>query len=571
MKRWALLAAVLVLGLTVAACGSSSSTGTKTTTAAAAANSGKVGGKLVIGSYLGTTWSCHFNPFNPAENVLSVGFVYEPLEYINILESSNPPKPWLASSSAWSDSDRTLTFTVRSGVKWSDGQPFSANDVAYTFNAMKTSPALDLNAIWAAHGGPLTSVAVKGSDQVVFKFNSAAQTYFYYVAYLTPIIPKHIWGSLDQTKLATYADSNPVGTGPYRMAACQQTNVKYLRNTTYWQSTPGHPVPQIQEVDYPSFLGNNQTNLFLIQGQAQWGAQPIPNIQTTYIAKDPAHRHVWFPPILNVSLVPNLDNPILSKLAVRQAIAMAINRADVSVRGETRYEPPANQTGIIVPTYKQWYQPSLSTLNYDPAKAEQLLQQAGFKKGSDGIYQNAQGQKLSFTIKTVSGYTDWDASLVVIVGDLKAIGIQATVQDENSGPYTTDLQKGNFQLAYAGSGGPYTLPGPTPYYELRGMLFSGNIGSTNYPRYKSASTDALFRDYSATANLSKQIQIVHKIEQVMVTDVPFIPVTEGVVWYTYDNSHIGGWPTEADPYAQPNIYTPLEDTGVILDHLYPLH
>lgn len=565
MKRWPLLASVLVLAIGVAACGSSSSSNGTTTH-----NAGQVGGKLVIGSYLGTTWSCQFNPFNPGDNVLSVGFVYETLQEINILQPGSPPKPWLATAYAWSNGNKTLTFTIRPGVKWSDGQPFTANDVAYTFNAMKTSAALDLNAIWAAHGGPLTSVSVKGTNQVVFTFNSAAQTYFYYVAYLTPIVPQHIWSSLDQTKLASYADSKPVGTGPYRVSNCVQTNVKYLRNAAYWQSKPGHPVPQIAEIDYPAFLGNNQTNLFVIQGQAQWGAQPIPNINTTYVAKDPAHRHVWFPPILNVSLVPNLDNPLLSKLAVREAIAMAINRKDVSVRGETNYEPPANQTGIIVPTDKQWYDSSLNTVNYDPAKAEQVLQAAGFTKGSDGIYQNAQGQKLSFTIKTVSGFTDWDASLVVVAGDLKAIGIQVTVQDENSGPYTSDLQKGNFQLAYAGSGGPYVLPGPTPYYELRGMLFSGNIGSTNYARYKSASTDALFREYAATTSLSRQMQIIDQVQRVMTTEIPFIPVTEGVVWYTYDTSHIGGWPTQSNPYAQPNIYTPLNDTAVVLDHLYPL-
>ena len=145
-----------------------------------------------------------------------------------------------------------------------------------------------------------------------------------------------------------------------------------------------------------------------------------------------------------------------------------------------------------------------------------------------------------------------------------------TVQDENSGPYTTDLQSGNFQLAYAGSGGPYVLPGPTPYYELRGMLFSGDIGSTNYSRYKSASTDKLFREYAAATSVKQQVQIIDQVEKVMVDDIPFIPVTEGVVWYTYDDSSIGGWPTQANPYAQPNIYSPLEDNGVILDHLYPL-
>ena len=87
----------------------------------------------------------------------------------------------------------------------------------------------------------------------------------------------------------------------------------------------------------------------------------------------------------------------------------------------------------------------------------------------------------------------------------------------------------------------------------------------------SASTDALFAAYAATTNVSQQEQIIDQIEQVMVTDYPFIPVTQGVDWYTYDASRIGGWPTAANPYAQPSIYAPLEDNGVILDHLYPIN
>ena len=115
MKRWALLASALALAVAATAYGASSST--------TPPNTEKVGGKLVIGSYLGTTWSCQFNPFNPAVNVLSVGFTYEPLEYINILKPGTPAQPWLATASAWSNSDKTLTFTVRSGVKWNDGKP----------------------------------------------------------------------------------------------------------------------------------------------------------------------------------------------------------------------------------------------------------------------------------------------------------------------------------------------------------------------------------------------------------------------------------------------------------------
>jgi peptide/nickel transport system substrate-binding protein len=560
---------MLALATIAAACGQAS-----TTTSSSAVNTGKVGGKVVLGAYIGTTWTCQFNPFNPAVNFTSVGYIYEPLEFVDILKTNSSGAgqvtPWLATGSTWSNGYETLTFNIRDGVKWSDGQPFTAADVVYTFDAMETSPALDLNALWKVDGGPLTNVMAQGTNQVVFTFDASALTYFYYVADLVSIVPQHIWSQLDQSNLASYADTNPVGTGPYTMSTCSADNIKYLRNSDYWQSTAGHPVPQIEEMDYPAFLGNQEANLYIEEGLAQWGAQPIPDIQTAFIDKDPAHRHYWFPPTEEVSLFPNLTNSLLSNLAVREAISLALKRSDIALRGESGYELPANQTGIVTPTYQTWYESSLNTITYDPSKADQVLQAAGFTKGSNGIYQNANGQQLSFTIKTISGFTDWDASLQIITQDLQAVGIQVTVEDENSTIYTTDVESGNFQIAYAGGGGPYALAGPTPYYELRGDLFSGNIGSTNYERYASPSTDALFNEYAETTNLTQQQQMMDEIETVMIDDMPFIPVTEAVAWYTYDDSTIGGWPSASNPYAQPEIYSPLEDNGVIMTHLYPL-
>ena len=568
MKRFKWVIVVAAVSVLVAGCGGSSSS-TSSKTATGGTTGATVGGKLVIDNVSGSTWTCQFNPFNSA--VLGPGItfalVYEPLEFVNILQSGNPPTPLLATSSQWSDNYRTLTFTIRSGVTWSDGTPFSAQDIAYTFNAMKSDKAIDLNALWAADGGPLTSVAVKGTDQVVFTFKAPSQPYFYFVADQTPIVPQHIWSMLNQSKLHSYADSKPVGTGPYLVSNCAPQNIKYLRNPHYWQSTAGHPVPAINEVDYPAFLSNTPGNLFLAQGQAQWGGQYIPNIQSFYVSKDPAHRHYWFPPILNVSLVPNLTNSLLSQLPVRQALAYAIDKSSVSRLGESGYQQPANQTGVVTPTFQSWNDSSLTQPSYDPAKAEQILKSAGFTKGSDGIYKDKSGTPLSFTIKTISGYSDWDASLQIIVQNLKAVGIAATVQDENSSTYTTDVQGGHFQLAYAGSGGVAATPGPSPYYELKGLLFSGNIGSTNFSRYKSASTDALFNQYAA-ANQSQQLQIIHQIQKVMVDDIPLIPTTEGVDWYQYDTSHISGWPTEASPFAQPSPYS-FPDNGVVLTHLSP--
>jgi peptide/nickel transport system substrate-binding protein len=524
-----------------------------------------IGGKLVIDNESGSTWTCHFNPFNPAVDLTSNGFVYEPLEFVDILKTgSGAVTPWLATGSQWSNNYKTLTFTVRRGVKWSDGQPFSAADVVYTFNAMRHDKAIDLNAVWAADGGPLTSVAGKGANQVVLTFKTSSQPYFYYVADMTPIVPAHVWSKLDQAKLDAYNDTSPVGTGPYLVSSCAAQNIKYLRNGHYWQSTPAQPVPAIQEVDYPAFLSNTPANLFLAQGEAQWGGQYIPNVQSFYVAKDPSHRHIWYPPVLNVSLVPNLQNSLLSQLPVRQALALAINRATVARLGEGGEQQAGNQTGVILPTYKSWYDSSLPTSSYNPAKAGQILKAAGFTKNSSGIYQK-NGQSLSFTIKTISGFSDWDASLAIITQELKAVGISVTVQDENSSPYTTDLSSGHFQLAYAGSGGPAPIAGPSPYYELRGLLFSGNIGSTNYSHFKSSAVDTLFNDYSA-ASASQQVQIIRQIEKVIATQIPFIPVTEGVDWYQYDTTKITGWPTPSDPYAQPSPYV-FPDLDVVLTHL----
>ena len=562
-RRVSTVTVVVVAGVLAAACGSATTNSTGGT-----GNSGKVGGKLLIDNESGSTWTCQFNPFNPSVNITSIGFVYEPLEFVNILQTNadGTPKvtPWLATGSSWNSGFTQLTMTIRSGVVWSDGTQFSANDVLYTFDALKADAALDLNALWAADKGPLTNVALQGTNQVVFTFNAPAESYFYYVADQTPIIPQHIWSTLDQTKLDSYADTTPVGTGPYLMSNCSQDNIKYLRNTHYWQSKPGHPVPQVAEVDYPAFLSNTPANLYLAEGQAQWGAQYIPNIQSYYINKSPSTRHYWFPPTLNVSLFPNLTNPLLGNLAVRQAIAMAIDRSQVSQRGESGYEPAANQTGIVLPTYTAWYDKSLDTLTYDPTKADQTLQAAGFTKGSNGIYQNAQGQPLSFTIKTISGYTDWDASLQVITQELKAVGIQVTVQDENSTPYTADTQGGSFQLAY----GEMPVAGPGPYYELRQMLFSGNIGSTDYSRYNSSATDALFNQYPG-ATPAQQLQLIHQVSTVMAQDLPVIPVTEGVDWYQYDTTSFGGWPTQSNAYAQPPVWA-TPDNGVVLTRLYPV-
>src|SRR5690348_794986 len=161
MRRMKGAAIAVSVGLLAAACGgsshnssnntgSSSPTGGASGTAAspngsASGGSGapashKQGGTVTISNEAGQNWTCQFNPFNPAVNSLSVGFVYEPLVYVNSLKAG-AETPMLASSYKWSDDKKSITFTIRDGVKWNDGQPMTADDVAFTFNLIKQKPS----------------------------------------------------------------------------------------------------------------------------------------------------------------------------------------------------------------------------------------------------------------------------------------------------------------------------------------------------------------------------------------------------------------------------------------------
>jgi peptide/nickel transport system substrate-binding protein len=552
LKAIGAIGVVIALGLLAAACGSSSSS-------SAAPKS-----ILTISNESGATWTCQFNPFNPNVNFLPFGPVYEPLVFVNTLQSGKAT-PWLATAWSWSDGNKVLTFTIRKGVHWNDGVPMTAADVLYTFNLLKNT-ALDLNSIWANSGGPLTSVAAKGSDQVVLTFNTSGLPYFYYVADQTPIVPEHIWSKIKNP--VTYNDPHPVATGAYEIKSCTPENITYVANKHYWQ--PGEP--KIAEVLYPAFTSNTPANTELADGTAQWGNQFIPSIQKFYVDKNPSANHYWFPPTVNNDLFINLKDPLLDNVAVRQAMAYAIDRSKVSQIGEYGYEPPANQTGIVTPTFSSWLDSSAAakySYGYDPAKAEKILTAAGFKKGSNGIFETKSGTPLSFTVINIGDYSDFVADMQIVQAEFKAVGIGLTVDNLSSTAFDADLFDGHYQLGYY-----YESGGPTPYYEMRQWLFTGNsapIGKTassNYERYSSPATDALLNSYATANSTAAQHSIVDQLEQVMLKDVPLIPVTESVDWYEYNTADFTGWPTASDPYAQPGpALTP--DFGIVLLHLRP--
>jgi peptide/nickel transport system substrate-binding protein len=562
MRRSTTLAAAMSFALLVAACSGSDTTtsgSTPDSTSKEASSTDKAthkqGGTVTIANTQGQTWTCQFNPFNPAVNTVSLGFVYEPLVFVNLLQDQKET-PMLATSYQWGEGKKSIAFTIRDGVKWNDGHPFGAEDVAYTFNLLKQVPAIDLYSLWTGAG--LNSVTASGK-QVTMTFNQAAGPYFFNFANQVGIVPKHIFSTgAAAAHPDTWADPKPVGTGPFTVDPCTPNNIQYKANPSYWQ--PGKPY--VQKVEYPAYLDNGPANLDLANGKAQWGSQFIPNIKQFYLSKS-KDNHTWSPPVTNVALFPNLDpsHPATSKLAVRQAIASAIDRNQISLIGEGGQQPPANQTGIVVPTFQKYYdQAAVAAAGYDKPnveKAKTLLASAGYSPSNP----------LKLTVISITGYTDWDASLAVIKQQLKPIGIELTVADLAQQTFDDRLYNGNFDLAYYGEPG-----GPTPYYELRQVLYSKNsapIGkpaSFNYERYNNPEVDKLFDEYP-TADDAGQVEIIKKVGAAMLRDIPIIPTTESVNWFQYNTADIVGWPTENDPYAQPAAFN-VPDVEHVLLHVY---
>ena len=180
----------------------------------------------------------------------------------------------LATSWAWGAGDKSLTFTIRQGVKFSNGTPMSAADVAYTFNLLKKYPALDLTGVWSV----LSSVTQTGADQVTMDFSAAAVPWFYYIADQVPIVSQAIWSKIanpvaypEPTRWARALPGEPVHHGEHHLH----------RQPDYWQAGE----PHVKKIEYPAFTSNNTANDELATGQAQWGSQYIPGIASFYTSR----------------------------------------------------------------------------------------------------------------------------------------------------------------------------------------------------------------------------------------------------------------------------------------------
>jgi len=560
-RRLVAVGAAGLLAAAVAACSSSSSTPSSSSSSPTAST----GATLVMESSPETSISQAFNPFittQAAYGMGSDGLIYEPLIQFDI---ASPPTyyPWLATSYTWSNGGDAITFAIRQGVKWNNGTPLTPADVAFTFNMLKANTAVNLN------GLDITSVTTSGNN-VTLTFPTAQYANLQNIAG-TAIVPQAIWSKAGSP--STFTDANPVGTGPYELSSFTAQGFTLKKNPYYWQSS----MVQVPKVYFPVYTSNTGALSALFSGAIDWTGNFIPGLQTSFVDTSPSTHHYWEAAGSTNALFPNLNTWPTNQLAVRQAISDAVNRTLIASEGEAGLENPVlSATGLTLPTFSAWGGPVASMVNSataDPSAAEQVLQKAGYTKGSNGYFEKG-GKTVSLTIVDPAAYTDYAEDDALVAQELKAAGIDATFDGIAVTTWDTDVADGDFQLTMHWASG-----GLTPYnmYDnwLDSALATGSTATGDFERLNDPAINADLATLASAATTAEQTTDLVPLEQYVAANLPIIPTTTASDWFEYDSQHYTGWPTQSNPYesGQPSGSNNGGSTGtdeVVILHLKPV-
>ena len=490
------------------------------------------------------SWTRNFEPLNPVSICRwpTRGGIYEPLYIYNPI--STEWVPWLATNYEWKNDNRKLLFSIRTGVKWSDGREFSAYDVAYTLNLWKQFPALDTRNAWDYLENVVaisdTLVEVDFKRVYVPGFEAIAGAY---------IVPKHIWSKLDDP--LKFDNPDPVGTGPYTEVLRFNSQVWELgKNHNYWQKGK----PHVEKLIFPTFSTNEQTTLALLSGNLDWAGAFIPAIQRIFVDKNPEHHHYWFRNTgYSTFLHTNTKDPILQNTNVRKAISYAINREQVVKVGMYNYTSPAHVTSLAGPMAK-WHSPKINEKEnwtaFNLEKANELLDDAGYKWKNKNERIDSNGSPLKFNIIVVSGWSDWVRSAQVISQNLKKVGIQATVRTYDFGAWIARMQQGNFQMAVG-----WADKGATPYNFFKSMMFSeyvkplGETADINWHRFGIKEADFLIKEFEQTSDENKIKNIIYKLQHLFIEHAPGIPLFAELSWAECNSKYFTNFPSAENPYG----------------------
>jgi peptide/nickel transport system substrate-binding protein len=392
------------------------------------------GGTIIEGSTLDVRI---LNPVLSSDTASSrvISLIFDGL--VSIDPDTLDPIPNLATKWEAAPDGKSYTFTLKEGVKWHDGQPFSADDVKLTYDLLMDAKS------GTPRAGTLTqhieSVEVKDPQTIVFKLKDVIAPFMVNDA-IFGIVPKHILGQVKPEEIPTheFSTAKPVGTGPFKFQEfIKGDHVTVAANPDYHNGAPALD-------SYIRKFVKDDTALYqqLKTGEVDYYENLPPDFYEDAKSQE-NFRTLAFDgfnfQFFGYNLDPAKIFPAFKDVKVRQALFYAVDREGIVKVIRSGLSTVAQGT---MPVLSWAYQPDKMTVryDYDPEKAKQLLEEAGWKAGADGIREK-DGQRLAFTLNTYSGNKPIDGIVSVFQQNWKDIGVEMTPQTEEFSAFVTRLTK----------------------------------------------------------------------------------------------------------------------------------
>lgn len=484
------------------------------------------------------------NPFLATSAGATLGYrfmIYEPLAMVSQIRPTAKADPWLATDWKWELNFTKVTFTLNDKAKWADGKPLTAEDVAFTFDLLKKHPALNADGIaWGGVEVQGKKVVLTFDDSQYVNQNKIIQQY---------IVPKHIWESVKNPE--TWPNRTPVGSGPYKLKTFTPQTTTLTATPTYWKGTT-----KVKELRYSTYNDNSAATTALASGKLEWSFVFMPNYKQLFISKDPENHKLWFPSGLGIhGLWFNTARKPFDNPALRKAMAMVVDRNAIYTQAEaTLYPEITNPTGIPLPAGESFIAPEYksATTKPDVEGAKKVLEEAGFTLNG-GVLKDPSGKAVKLTLTDPAGWNDYITGLAIIKDNIKKIGIEAKVKTQTADAWTADVANGNFDATLH-----WTNSGATPYDMYQNIMDGAllqPIGKPsqqgNFGRFKSTEATEALKDFASATTDTARTAAMNALQKIMVEQAPMIPTAAAPIGAEYSTKNWVGWPTEADPYADP--------------------
>ncbi|HZC72987.1 MAG TPA: ABC transporter substrate-binding protein [Jatrophihabitans sp.] len=477
------------------------------------------------------------------------GLTYDYLVGYSMTDMS--PAPALATKWTTSPDGKTWTFTVRKGVKFSDGVPLTAKDVAYTFNRVlhgKTEQAS-----WISYLNGVTDITAPNPTTVVLKLKQPSATL---PLLPIPIVPEHVWKNVSESDVKTYsaAPSNGqpvVGEGPFRLVegTANGDTFKFEANPDYWGGRP-----HVDEVIFQFYKNDDAAIQAMIKGEVDFvegiTALEVKHLQgqagvTAHNGNSPAFEEIAF----NTGSVDTKTgkpigdpNPAMLDPKFRHALGYAVNLPQLIQKVYQGAGLPG--TTIVPPSYKayHWEPPAGQKMTFNLAKAGQLLDAAGYKKGSDGLRTMPDGKPIGTlrldgrsdsptALKTMDYFKSW----------LSQLGIKAQVSAPSSNQLTDIILKGNFD---AFAWGWYVEPDPD---SMLSYMTCGQRGNWSDSWFCNKQYDALYHEQHVQIDQAKREAEVKKMQQILYQQSPYLVTAYDTIGEAVRSDHFACFVPQPNP------------------------